>query len=376
MSARDPWLDNAKMALVTLVVVGHAWTLGPGSPLHDQLYDFLYSWHMPAFVFISGYLSRGFTWSGPKLAATVRTLLVPYLLFEAAIVAFRIHVGHEKYLIDLFIDPHWPIWFLVALVIWRLVTPLARVLPGAVLAAVGVCLLGGLMSPETATYLDLARVIGFLPFYVLGVKTTPERLELLRRPAVRVGAVVVLVVALVASRFLDDWSSTGWYYYSSYDALGASGWEAVGLRLATLGVGLVSGLAFLAVIPRRGGWFAQMGSATLVVYCFHGFFIKDALYRGVTDWATDHPTLSPFVLVAAAVALALGLACRPVAQRLDVVVDPFGHARERVDDAVALSFAAARGPIDLASYDAPPPEPSPAPTAGAGTAAGARSDMA
>ena len=29
MASRDPWFDNAKMALVTLVVVGHAWTLLP-----------------------------------------------------------------------------------------------------------------------------------------------------------------------------------------------------------------------------------------------------------------------------------------------------------------------------------------------------------
>ena len=29
VKVRDPWFDNAKMALVVLVVVGHAWTLLP-----------------------------------------------------------------------------------------------------------------------------------------------------------------------------------------------------------------------------------------------------------------------------------------------------------------------------------------------------------
>ena len=42
-AARDPWLDNAKMALVTLVVVGHAWTLLPDSGVTAHLYDFLYA---------------------------------------------------------------------------------------------------------------------------------------------------------------------------------------------------------------------------------------------------------------------------------------------------------------------------------------------
>ena len=50
--ARDPWLDNAKMALVTLVVIGHAWALLPADGVLGHLYDFLYAWHMPAFVFV------------------------------------------------------------------------------------------------------------------------------------------------------------------------------------------------------------------------------------------------------------------------------------------------------------------------------------
>ena len=64
---RDPWFDNAKMALVTLVVLGHAWTLMPWNGTTDVLYDFLYAWHVPAFVFVTGYLSRGFQWVVAKV---------------------------------------------------------------------------------------------------------------------------------------------------------------------------------------------------------------------------------------------------------------------------------------------------------------------
>ena len=53
-SGRDPWFDNAKMALVTLVVIGHGWTLLPLDSFDGHLYDFLYSWHIPAFVLVTG----------------------------------------------------------------------------------------------------------------------------------------------------------------------------------------------------------------------------------------------------------------------------------------------------------------------------------
>ena len=121
-TTRDPWLDNAKMALVTLVVVGHAWALLPGGGLVGHLYDFLYAWHMPAFVFVTGYLSRSFEYTPDRLWSLVRTLAVPYVLFECLLALFRIWVGGEK-LEDLFADPHWPLWFLTALIFWRLAHP-------------------------------------------------------------------------------------------------------------------------------------------------------------------------------------------------------------------------------------------------------------
>ena len=110
------------MALVLLVVVGHAWTLLPHTVLNDHLYDFLYAWHVPAFVFVTGYLSRSFTWAPRRLWQLVRTVVVPYVIFECALALFRIYVGGER-LEDLFSDPHWPMWYLAALFFWRLAHP-------------------------------------------------------------------------------------------------------------------------------------------------------------------------------------------------------------------------------------------------------------
>ncbi len=70
--ARDPWFDNTKMLLVTLVVVGHTWNLLPrGVGRRDGLYDTLYTWHVPAFVIVTGYLSRSFTISRQSLGRLV-----------------------------------------------------------------------------------------------------------------------------------------------------------------------------------------------------------------------------------------------------------------------------------------------------------------
>jgi fucose 4-O-acetylase-like acetyltransferase len=336
-AARDPWFDNAKMMLVTLVVVGHFWVLLPDDAVTEHFYDFLYAWHVPAFVFVTGYLSRSFAYTRTRMWQLFRTIVVPYLLFETALALFRIHVGGEE-MDDLFRDPHWPMWYLSALFLWRLLTPVFRPLRGGLVAAVGVSLVAGLYAGDT---LDLARMLGLLPFFVMGLKATPERLEWLRRKPAQAAAVTVFVGIWVLTTWTDVWASTEWLYYRSrYDEMGyADDLQALLTRGLVLSIGTLGAWAFFALVPRINGWFTRMGAATLVVYLFHGFFVKGAEYAGFEGWADEHAVIAFGVTTLAAVLLSLLLAWRPVSSRLTELVDPLGYAERRVTRAVTLTAA-------------------------------------
>ena len=120
--SRDPWFDNAKMLLVTLVVIGHSWTLVADSFTTTWAYNFLYLWHVPAFVMVTGYLSRSFRFSRRHLTKLLTSVVVPYLVFEYTLTTFRSVVGGEHHG-PLFLNPHWPMWYLATLFVWRLATP-------------------------------------------------------------------------------------------------------------------------------------------------------------------------------------------------------------------------------------------------------------
>lgn len=326
---RDPWFDNAKLLLVTLVVVGHSWELllPEQSLARNWFYDFLYLWHMPAFVMVTGYLSRTFTWSRRNLRRLITSVGVPYLIFEASLAAFRRVVGGEDHIDSVYVDPHWAMWFLVALFLWRLATPLIQRLRSPLLVAVGVSLLGGLLVGDV---LDMARVTGMLPFFVIGLVARREHVELLRRREVRIGAGVLLAVGFVAAAFIDGTMSTEWLYWrTGYDELGVPALDGMLVRLGLLAVSTLLGVSALALVPARRTWYTALGSASLIVYLCHGFFLRGADYAGLFGWTSHAPWDGLLVASLVSVTLALTLAAPPVASRLAVLVDPIGTARRR-----------------------------------------------
>jgi fucose 4-O-acetylase-like acetyltransferase len=316
---RDPWFDNAKLLLVTLVVVGHSWTLLPDTWFHGATYDFLYLWHVPAFVMVTGYLSRRFTWSRRDLGRLVTTVAVPYVVVEGLLALFRSTVGGE-HLERVWINPHWPMWYLSVLFLWRLATPALRRVRHALPLSVAVSLAGGWVGIEA---LDVDRALGLLPFFTLGLLAEQRHLDALRSHRARLLGAAALGVGLVAAYCLGGGLGNEWLYYrTAYAEIGVGWLTGPFVRLAFLAAGTVLALSFLALVPTRRTWFTGLGAASLVVYLAHGFVVVTARYAGFEGWAASHPLVSWPLATAAAVTVALVLAWRPVAGRLDKVITP------------------------------------------------------
>jgi fucose 4-O-acetylase-like acetyltransferase len=290
-------------------------------PGDDPAYHFLYAWHVPAFVLVTGYLSRSFRFTPASLRKLVSTVVVPYLVFETLLALFRGAVGDED-LGTLYLDPHWPMWYLAALFLWRLVTPVFRRMPAgaAVGVAVVVSLAGGVV---TTNVLALPRFLGLMPFFVLGMMMTREQFDVLARARVRVVAAVLLWSAFVASAFVAEHVSKEWLYWrTGYAELGVTFGAGVALRAGLMIVAGALALSAIALVPRSQRWFTPLGGASLVVYLFHGFFVKAAEYAGVGDLVVHDPVTSFLLVSGTAVGVSLLLAATPVARRLNVLIDP------------------------------------------------------
>ncbi|GAB3131494.1 acyltransferase family protein [Microbispora hainanensis] len=272
-AARDPLLDNAKFLAIVLVVSGHLVEDLRDVPVAHALYFFVYLFHMPLFIVVSGYLSRNFTFSPGKARKLISGLAVPYVIFEVAYSLPR-YVLYGKLEISL-LDPYYLTWFLMSLFLWRLSTPVWQQLRHPLVIAVGLCLLSG--TSALPDELSMNRTFGLLPFYVLGLMLTPEHLDLLRGRRARIAGGAVLAAALAAAFAVHRLVPTEWIRWRhSNHQIGVDDLSGTLIRLALLAAGALLVAAFLAVAPSRRTWFTGLGAVTMYAYLLHGFVVKVA----------------------------------------------------------------------------------------------------
>lgn len=108
---RNPFIDELRGYAILLVVIGHVLQFVIKVPLNGFAFAIIYSFHMPLFMFLSGYsLSIGH--GDLKLCYVVKRmarLLVPFFVWGGAMV----YVVHSVAgLADLVLNPAYGLWFL------------------------------------------------------------------------------------------------------------------------------------------------------------------------------------------------------------------------------------------------------------------------
>lgn len=270
---RVAYLDNARYWVMLLVVIGHFLTQFVAMDSARGVYTWVYAFHMPLFILISGYTARRYQGEPRQIRRVVSTLVVPYLIIETSMQLITRHYEGSPAGLML-LSPQWLGWFLAALFIWRITTPIWQALRYPVTTSIIISLTVGLM--EVPNVLALPKVLGFLPFYVVGLQMTRENFDRLADTRVRIASAVLLSVSFVvcylySSNWTLDWLL--WKQRYDEDPLGASPLEGMVQRGELLIIGFVLTFAALALIPRRRSWTTGMGERTFYSYLLHGYVV-------------------------------------------------------------------------------------------------------
>lgn len=176
MALRNKKLDAVKIFLITLVVFGHILLLEGLVPVgQPQGYDALtrhavhgiYAFHMPFFVFLSGFFSRKKSfleqWHSSK------KLLRLFVIFQVVDLAFSHVFAPHAFSFREFVSPCFALWYLLCLFYWRM---LLAAIPSsckpkwAICISVAACLVIGFVP--VGNEFGLHRFFSFMPYFLLG----------------------------------------------------------------------------------------------------------------------------------------------------------------------------------------------------------------
>ncbi|MFG1162937.1 MULTISPECIES: acyltransferase family protein [Enterobacteriaceae] len=300
MQHRDAKIDNIKGGLMLLVIFCHV--IEPLIKTNSSLsnvYDFIYLFHMPAFVFLSGYLVGNTT--PIKWNALLKGIVIPFILFSFIyeIPALLIANSISDYLMVL--APNWILWFLVSILCWRIITPIVMQFRFSLLITIVASILISLTSVDGYTYGAFRTVILF-PFYLTGVilNTLYDKVYNLNVKSYMV--IVALVILGIVAMMPLPFNRYFLYCVAPFSAFGYTNEMGVIQRIEYYPLAFMTTIAFCLLVANFKV-FGVIGRNSLYVYLWHGLIVKFYFWPQILNIM---PSTENAVGLALVVSLALG----------------------------------------------------------------------
>lgn len=171
MIKRSIKADNIKVFLITMVILGHVMVFMRASQL-NYVINCIYTFHMPAFIFINGFLLRRITLNKIK-----KTLLM-FIVFQVVYLLAFYLIGYYHSLGGLnLLIPSFHTWYLLAYVFWLMIVAWLNWMNEVSrrLFNLNIVLLFSIAfliryTPViiNSQFLTYTRVFVFLPFFLIG----------------------------------------------------------------------------------------------------------------------------------------------------------------------------------------------------------------
>ena len=261
-------IDNIKVVLIFLVVFNHiiAFQLVKVDDAVRHVWYAITIFHMPAFIFVSGYLSK----KPQDVLKNVKNLLIPYVLGYSLTWYAQIWLGNNVDY-ELLRPSGTVMWYVLALFVYRLVIEAFGKIRFIVPLSIIFALWAGTRA-EFSTYLSASRIAVFFPFFVAGYLWKSDYIKAIRKFK---GKWIFLLLSFfllyaVPNFMLSNEIPVDLFRGNhSYKVCGMGDPEGMVVRLLMYLVSFVLIFTFLALVPDRKLPITFIGRNTMGIYFFH-----------------------------------------------------------------------------------------------------------
>lgn len=302
------FLDMAKAICIILVVIGHYHP--ENSPeWYSTVWKFIYSFHMPLFMFASGYIyiaTKREQAYGSFIWKKAKRLMIPYFVTSVLVITLKLVTQGNAYVADpvtllsyarMFYLPEagYFLWFIWALWWMFVVVPLFKT-PKSRLVLFVISVVLAYLPVHLTNLFCISQFKGMFIYFMLGV-TAFERKEFINRFRIR-PAVIYFTFAVVEFLCLSG--------------MGKDTFGILNRIVPFIGIAAVLQLSVQLkqwVADNKLNWMLQVSASSYIIYLLHTTFegfVKAVLSRIPWIWNTDNDLIfcaGAVVVIAAGVVL-------------------------------------------------------------------------
>ncbi|MBU7482120.1 acyltransferase family protein [Lactiplantibacillus pentosus] len=306
---RDIVADNLKAILIILVVLGHVMGFMRVSKL-TYLINCIYSFHMPAFVFINGYLLSSLKFKKMK------TIIFQFAILQIIYIVFFYEIGyyHSINMVSL-LTPAFHLWYLFAYVAWELIIGLLNQLRrrNGFAFIIGIFLFMFLAfysryisTTVNSQFLTYTRIFVFLPFFLLGYYCK----DFFKKQFINKYIASIVMVALMCSVIVLTYAmrikmtEIFWGFPHMHD-LNMNFPTFTFLQIYQYFVALMMVFLLMQVISKKTHKYTQLTNEVTFIYLFHPFFAALLIQFNFNQYALKINLLLSVLFTALIVAILL-----------------------------------------------------------------------
>lgn len=269
--AERQYLKALKGLLIVLVVVGHfGQTIVNNLPsnvafIGQSIILFIYLFHMPLFLYVSGYLSKKVD---KRRKRAFSDLFVPYILFQLFVgICLLILTQSTEALQNIFV-PQMGAWYLLTVFIYRLVLPEIRKIKGILLIGVLLTVFTCLCTFDRT--FALRKTLSLFVYFIAGYKTNELPRDRMTKQIARMSLVIFIIVFTLIS-WKTNWYSLAFSVLSknaSYKDF--SQWYIAPIvYMFSFVASIIAMYLVVNSIPDNCNWLERQGEDTLPMYLSH-----------------------------------------------------------------------------------------------------------
>jgi fucose 4-O-acetylase-like acetyltransferase len=237
----------------------------------ENIRYWIYTFHMPAFVFISGFWAKRYCKNGQVRGEKVAILATYYLIFQVVLFFLCRCFKGEEAVFSLFI-PRVGLWYLLSIIAYYLFVPIVEKLPPYIVIPIFVAL--GLfigIEQSSDTFFSINRTFVFAPFFFAGYYLSSNAVEKMKKLKLRFLYGAVAIALSIVMWNIEDMKlkSSVFYGKDNYTDLELQYGDGVFQRFYGYIIALLMIVGILFIMPKCKTFFSYIGRNSLQIYLLH-----------------------------------------------------------------------------------------------------------